>query len=563
MKMDAFKFGGSLYDYGPESVQLAPESLPAEKTRGNNLPVAYVVRENDLAPFRELGEGFVDRGRKDKRKELSAYLLRCKGIPFIVGGHTEAGQLIRSVRTLLLRAEGHDGNIYVIGAGAVVFEEMKRRVQTAAPKRMKGTQASATPVGESSAEGRTLVMSLLYKHEVPEALCRDFVGQSEDAQFLRHLIMRAASQNVPVLLLGETGSGKEVIATSIHRCGNRSQGPFVPVNCGAIPSELFESELFGYKKGTHSEARYDKNGLWRQANGGTLFLDEIADLAANHQVKILRALDDGVIWPVGAVKGEQVDARIIAATNRDLSSMVAAGQFREDLYYRLRAFMIHTIPLREHPEDIPLLASHMWKKIAGDAAALPDAIVTELQAYRWPGNVRDIKLTLACLFSYFGRDNLRIEHLRAVMRLQGQGDTRASGPLSAWEFDQHQVECLRHLKKAGDAVRATQVALLPVVVKKADGVSIQAGLPVFSNFIEELDRLCLHPLLFHSEPVFDVICRLKGKLSYFVSLLPNHRRDAMKFWKTELSGQFEQANAALFAEVETLGGRRRIRRPRS
>jgi transcriptional regulator with GAF, ATPase, and Fis domain len=167
-----------------------------------------------------------------------------------------------------------------------------------------------------------------------------------------------------VLVLGDTGTGKEVIARSIHNYSARASEKFVPVNCGAIPSELLESELFGHKRFTFTDAKYDKKGLWEITGNGTLFLDEVGDLALIHQVKILRALEENKIRPIGEVKEIRVNARVIAATNRDLFSMVKAGHFREDLYYRLRSFLLRTPGLRDHPEDIPTLARFFWKKIA-------------------------------------------------------------------------------------------------------------------------------------------------------------------------------------------------------
>lgn len=538
-----------------ECRRIDPANLRSEKWRAANLPLAYIVDGNDLSRFRDLPDVFTDAGRKDPRKQLSAYLGGRSKIPYIDGNYKHAGQSIRGIRGLLEYAQRHDANIYVIGLDHDLFKALSARITQRVPdaKRRMAPHRDADPV--AATPERSLLHDLLPEYEVPAQLRRDFVGESEDIRFLRRLIIRAATQTAPVLLLGETGSGKDAIATAIHRHGPRAGKPFVPVNCGAIPSELFETELFGYKKDAHSRAMRDKPGLWKQADGGTLFLDEIAELPKHHQVKILRALDDGIVWPLGATRGEQVDVRIVAATNRDLAAMVAAGRFREDLYYRLRAFMIHTIPLRRHPDDIPMLARHLWKGIAGNNARLSDEIVGLLQAYNWPGNVRDLKLTLDGLFSFFGQDSLRKDHLDAIMQLQGQGGPHPAGPLSSWEFDLYQTECLRHLRQAGDAIQAARMTLLPAVKQPIDPSAIRAVVPSINNFISEFERFCMRPLAFHDESVFETMQCLNKQLRYFGALLPDNARDAIRFWKSEMKPQFKRAQSAVFTEVGKLTGR--------
>ena len=195
--------------------------------------------------------------------------------------------------------------------------------------------------------------------------------------------------------MGDTGTGKEIVARSIYENSERRRHDFVTVNCGAIPRDLLENELYGHVKGAYTDAKEDKSGLWEAAGEGVLFLDEIGDLQPEHQAKVLRALEDAEIRKLGATKGTKVKARIIAATNRDLHAMVQTGQFREDLYYRLRGFLIRTPALREHPDDIPLLAQHFWQKINhGKRKILPPEILTELKSCRWPGNARELKMML-------------------------------------------------------------------------------------------------------------------------------------------------------------------------
>jgi transcriptional regulator with GAF, ATPase, and Fis domain len=203
-----------------------------------------------------------------------------------------------------------------------------------------------------------------------------------------------AGSDVPVLLLGETGSGKEVVARAIHAGSRRSAGPFLRVNCGAIPAGLIDSELFGHERGSFTGAAAQRKGWFERADGGTLFLDEVGELPLDAQVRLLRILQDGSFERVGGQRTLHADVRIVAATNRDLHAMVADGRFREDLWYRLAVFPIHLPPLRDRPEDIPGLATHFALRAAtrfGTAPLVPSPEdLNLLVAYPWPGNVREL-----------------------------------------------------------------------------------------------------------------------------------------------------------------------------
>jgi len=204
-----------------------------------------------------------------------------------------------------------------------------------------------------------------------------------------------AVTDFPVVLSGESGTGKEVLAREIHRRSNRAEGAFVPVNCGAIPRELFESELFGHVKGAFTGATTDRKGLFEEATGGTLFLDEIGEIAAEHQVKMLRAIQEQEVKRVGDNIQRRVDARIIAATNRDLPAMVKAGTFREDLYYRICVMPIRVPPLRDRRGDILPLAVHFLEREAAQTGkkltGFTRSAMNKLLAYSWPGNIRELE----------------------------------------------------------------------------------------------------------------------------------------------------------------------------
>ncbi|MBI4611678.1 MAG: sigma-54-dependent Fis family transcriptional regulator [Candidatus Rokubacteria bacterium] len=221
------------------------------------------------------------------------------------------------------------------------------------------------------------------------------VGKSAKMQEVYTQIEKVAAARGAVLIQGESGTGKELVAKAIHFNSPRKSGPFVVIDCGAIPEALQESELFGHERGAFTGAVATKKGLFEEAHGGTLFLDEVAELASGLQAKLLRALQDGEIRRVGGTRALHVDARIICATNRDLATEVREGTFREDLFYRLNVFPIFLPPLRERREDLPLLVDHFRDRLAPDGGRPPKRLSPEalraMMAYPWPGNVRELE----------------------------------------------------------------------------------------------------------------------------------------------------------------------------
>ena len=214
---------------------------------------------------------------------------------------------------------------------------------------------------------------------------------SPKMQDVLRIVERVAPTDSSVLILGESGTGKELVARAIHERSARAARPFVPIHCGALPREVLESELFGHEKGAFTGAVNTKPGLVDLADGGTLFLDEIGEMEPDSQVKLLRALETGMFFRVGGTRPRSVDIRIVAATNRDLGEAMRAGEFRQDLYYRINTITVSLPPLRERPEDVALLAQHFVEsKAAYGAKRLPPATLAILEAYAWPGNVREL-----------------------------------------------------------------------------------------------------------------------------------------------------------------------------
>ena len=222
-------------------------------------------------------------------------------------------------------------------------------------------------------------------------LLENIIGQSPGMQELFKLVPKIAQSNSNVLILGESGSGKEFIAAALHNLSQRKEKNFVTINCAAFPEGLLESELFGHMKGSFTGAVYNKQGLFEIADGGSVLLDEIAEMPPNLQAKLLRVLENGIFRRIGGTTDIKVDVRVISATNKDLKEEIAAGRFREDLYYRLNVIPINIPPLRERKEDIPLLVDHFLRKTSPDPKRISPEAMKLLMDYSWKGNVRELE----------------------------------------------------------------------------------------------------------------------------------------------------------------------------
>lgn len=275
--------------------------------------------------------------------------------------------------------------------------------------------ATASPAGDSLSEQR-------------------LIGQSVVMQQLRTMLHKLARSQAPVYISGESGTGKEVVASLIHQLGPRSQAAFVPVNCGAIPAELMESEFFGHKKGSFTGATEDKKGLFQSANGGTLFLDEVADLPLSMQVKLLRAIQEKKVRPIGGQQEVAVDVRLLSATHKNLQHMVDQGLFRQDLFYRINVIELSLPPLRERAGDVLLLADSLLKRLCQDWNISAPTLSPEAQAviaqYHFPGNVRELQNTLERALTLCEGQAILPEHLQLQLP-----STAKKTPLQAVDDD--------------------------------------------------------------------------------------------------------------------------------
>ncbi len=298
-----------------------------------------------------------------------------------------------------LRAGAYD---YVMKP--IIHEEIKRIVRNALKERSLRTE------------------NLILKKQIEERY--DFeriVGRSHVIASLIEEVKKIADARSNVLILGETGTGKELFARAIHYNSYRKDHPFIPINCSAIPEHLLESELFGYVKGAFTGATTSKRGLFEEADGGTVFLDEIGDLSLPLQSKLLRVIDDREIRPIGGIHSKKVDIRIIAATNRDISTAIKKGEFREDLFYRINVVTIKIPPLRERREDILMLARHFLDRFSHEIGKhvkfIDDKAMKLLHDYDWPGNVRELQNIIERAVLITERDTILPEHLPEGLRV--------------------------------------------------------------------------------------------------------------------------------------------------
>ncbi len=270
---------------------------------------------------------------------------------------------------------------------------------------------------------------------------RELIGPSQAMLEVRRQIDKLARTQAPVHISGESGSGKELAARLIHERGNRNGGPFVAVNCGAIPDTLVEAEFFGYRKGAFTGAEADREGFFQAAHGGTLFLDEVADLPLAMQVKLLRVLQEKKVRRLGAGQEEAVDVRIISATHQSLAGMVESGRFRQDLYYRLNVIELNLPALRERPEDIPAIAEHLLKRHGGGLSLKSDAVAA-LKNYAFPGNVRELENILERACALAEAPQLAAADLNLAPQAESAGE--AAGAASTYPLQDY----LDRLEKA-------------------------------------------------------------------------------------------------------------------
>jgi DNA-binding NtrC family response regulator len=313
---------------------------------------------------------------------------------------------------------GGDASLEALQAGAYWY--LDKGAEAAGLDVLRKLVAQAVEHGRLKAENRALHRQLQQRYGFER-----LVGASTPMLDLMELVERVADTESTVLITGESGTGKELVARAIHFNSGRAERPFVTVNCGAIPEELLESELFGHVRGAFTNAVASREGRFTVAHGGTIFLDEIGDMSPTLQVKLLRVLQDRTFEPVGSSQTQRVDVRVVAATNQDLATAIREKRFREDLFYRLNVIQIETPPLRARKSDVPLLVQHFLKRLheekgAGPCTIAPQALA-RLAAHDWPGNVRELENTMERLVVLKGTGEIGLEDLPPALRAESAG----------------------------------------------------------------------------------------------------------------------------------------------
>jgi two-component system response regulator PilR (NtrC family) len=300
----------------------------------------------------------------------------------------------------------------------------------------------------------------------------NIIGQSPKMKAIFDLIQTVAPQNSRVLITGESGTGKELVARAIHENSSRSTAPFITINCGAFPETLLESELFGYMKGAFTGANENRRGLFQAAHGGTLFMDEIGNMNQAMQVKLYRVLQEGKVRPLGSTDEIDVDVRVIAATNKDLEKAIAAGEFREDLFYRLSVIPLHVPALRDRREDIPLLARHFLerfrKSMEKNVEAISPEAMRRLESYDWPGNVRELENTIERAVALESGREISEGVLPDRIARFAAGGGLALGPTDEVQIPEEGVDF-------ESAVAETEKRYLQAALEKSGGVRTQAA----------------------------------------------------------------------------------------
>lgn len=418
-----------------------PDTLTHKKSHTTEAVKSVLVIENDAQRRNELKAvlEFIDYQAplaKDAKEALN-YLTSAAGeVSAVLLGRCDVPcvEILRQIRTrdsslpvVLVTETGDDVSL----GREVIFSHLKYPIRF---QQLTDTLQSIHFYCESQQRSNPPHSS---GHAFPQ-----MVGASPAIRYIRNLMWQVAATDASVLILGESGTGKEVVARNLHDHSNRRQGPFVPVNCGAIPADLLESELFGHEKGAFTGAISARPGRFELAEGGTLFLDEIGDMSLTMQVKLLRVLQERCFERVGGTKTIRADVRILAATHRNLEGLITTGQFRDDLYYRLNVFPIEVPPLRERSEDVPLLIDEIVSRLETEkrgSVRFSETAKAILKRYSWPGNVRELSNLVERMTILYPYGLVDVNELPHKYRGTSEVSFSASIPMETMRQSEHRV----------------------------------------------------------------------------------------------------------------------------
>jgi DNA-binding NtrC family response regulator len=382
-----------------------------------------------------------------------------------------------------------------------------------------------------------------------------YIGNAIKLKHTRALIYRASLTDSPVLILGESGTGKDVIATQIFENSSVYKKCFLRINCSALPEALLESELFGYEKGSYTGAAMDKAGFFAAAENGTIFLDEIGDLSLTNQVKILHAVENKEIRKIGSNISHPVNVRIIAATNRNLDAMMLQGTFRDDLYYRISTFRITSPSLREHPEDIPLLATSYWKR-KSRKSILSHEFLEYLKNYQWPGNVRELYTLLNSLVDYFGDIPPRPAHVEAIRKSRQEMLVQSKNIEKNDPSQLLKIKSQNILINVQNILRSIKIGMRPVINQQTDLKNSLTELKNLKKFISQqvirLNELCLEPAYFKRWDLFKETTHYRYILEKTIENWPSSKENLRTIWISELQKLDDDINQGI---MDTMWGK--------
>jgi DNA-binding NtrC family response regulator len=505
----------------------------ANKAVATVLVLGLADAERIIERFRTVVRDHGTQGRsgaKNQTLQLSRYFSKKsteslnRAADLIRASYYKDGQAIPGI-SALLKKPWASKRIFLIAVEEAVFRALLRRAQSDKTKRFSHP---------------------CYLNGIPDDVIQGIQFKGDGPAFIRvrKQIKVAAGNAYTVLIQGESGTGKDLVATAIHKLSARSQKRFVSLDTAAIPMDLLEMELFGVEAGVVTGVRHQKIGLWEQANKGTLFLDEIGNMSLYHQAKIMRTLSTNTIRRVGGNKDIPVDARIVAATNRDLMAMIAKGEFMGDLYYRISNMEIFTPSLNQSPAVLRELALKEWQKIRGDEKALLSGeIIGELSKYTVLSNYRGLQNALRRLDAYMNAEGL-VEVDRQYFVAMMQRPTFRAPVMDEKETEEeaatYRMECVLNLRQAARCVRQCKVVLRPLLQKLvADGNGLDRILAGIRPLHEELDKLCLDPTAFYSHEVHNELCKFTGRLTELTHRLTGNGKKAPAYWEKNLQAQYE------------------------
>lgn len=498
-------------------------------------------------------KGYLDCGEKQKKIDLKRALRfdekKDRVSPKrLVFNSSSPGAVKRGLNTFFEKHFSVDDPPCLIVIPDIIFEDLIR--DGAELKRKRGKK----PVSDEQ-DPLFLLINVPESNPLITKLEGIYIGKSIEVKQTRALIYLACQSDSPVLILGESGTGKDVIASQIFENARAYKKGFFRVNCSALPESLLEGELFGYVKGSYTGAVSDKVGLFTAAENGTIFLDEIGDLSLANQVKILHAVENHGIRQIGSNKIKPVNVRIIAATNRNLDSMILQGTFREDLYYRISTFRINAHPLREHPEDIPLLAVAYWEK-KKRSSKLSKAFLEYLKTYHWPGNVRELYALLNSLVDYFGDIPPTQAHVDAIRKsrqdvlIQSKAEEK-DDPAQFLKIKSQNV-----LVAIQNILRSVKVEMHPSIFEQPQG---QKGINLSENLkkylhkqVIRLDELCLEPAYFKRWEIFKMLTEYRHIIDNLIKHWPESGDKFHFIWTDELQKLDDEINQGI---MELLWGK--------